>query len=144
MNLEKRIQAMEAAYVGVQVDAIRCFNREGILDSVTAKKKGEQMAMGKQQAQRMGIQTTEEVFLRLSDIFNCAHWDIQVTDNGFAAENKACRLCAAAKMVGVPSPCSLYCLNPMEGMVKGLDPECTYRVCETLWDGEKCRIEIDR
>jgi hypothetical protein len=30
----------------------------------------------------------------------------------------------------------------MEGMVKGINQSCTFEVKETLWDGEKCHIEI--
>jgi hypothetical protein len=38
----------------------------------------------------------------------------------------------------------LHCLDPMEGMVKGLEPGAGFYVRETLWDGRKCRIDVER
>lgn len=142
MDLEKRVSVLEAAYAGIQADAVRCFDREGILEKVTEQKKKEQMAFGKQQAERFGVQRAADVFTRVSQIFNCAVWEIQKNGSGFAAESKACKLCAIAKKTGKASPCRIYCLNPMEGMVKGINESNTFDVKETLWDGEKCRVEI--
>jgi hypothetical protein len=51
-------------------------------------------------------------------------------------------LAAIAKNTGAPCPCSIYCLNPMEGMVKALTPNARYEVRETLWAGENCRVEV--
>ncbi|MGI5840041.1 MAG: L-2-amino-thiazoline-4-carboxylic acid hydrolase [bacterium] len=142
MDLSRRVQVLEVAYAGIQADAVRCFDKEGILEKVTEQKKKEQMAMGKQQAERFGIQTAEEVFIRLSQMFNCAVWKIVREGSTFTAEAKACKLCAIAKKTGKASPCRIYCLNPMEGMVKGLNPANNFDVKETLWDGEKCCVEV--
>ncbi len=142
MDSEKRAQILELAYAGVLADSVRCLGNEGILEKVTEQKKKEQFALGKQQAERFGIQKPEEVFTRLSEIFNCAVWEIHSMENGFTAESKTCKLCAIAKRMGTASPCSIYCLNPMEGMVKGIDPASTYHIKETLWDGQKCVVEV--
>jgi hypothetical protein len=116
--------------------------KEGILEKVTEQKKKEQLALGKLQCERFGIQEPEDVFIRLPEVFNCALWEIQKAKNGFIAESKACRLCTAGKKMGSASPCRIYCLNPMEGMVKGLSPKSTFEVKETLWEGQRCRIEV--
>ena len=142
MNLEQRVKVLETAYVGIQVDAVSFFGKEGILEKVTQEKKKEQLALGKLQAERFGIEKPEDVFMRLSEVFNCALWEIRKEMNGFIAESKACKLCAMGKKIGSPSPCRIYCLNPMEGMVKGINPKSTFEVKETLWDGQKCKIEI--
>lgn len=142
MDNEKRVKMLEVAYAGALADTVRILNNEGILDKVTEQKKKEQMALGRQQAERFGVQKPEEVFIRLSEIFNCASWEIKHDDNGFTAESKVCLLCALAKKMGTACPCNMYCLNPMEGMVKGIQPGSTYTVRETLWNGSKCSIEV--
>jgi len=142
MDTEKRVQILELAYAGALVDSVRCLNNEGILEKVTEQKKKEQFALGKQQAERFGIQKPEEVFQKLSEIFNCASWEILNKEMGFTAVSKVCKLCALAKRMGTESPCRIYCLNPMEGMVKGIDPAKEFNVGETLWDGGKCSIEV--
>ncbi len=93
-------------------------------------------------ADRFGITKPEEVFIRLSEIFNCASWEIISEPGGFSAEAKACKLCGFAKKIGAQKPCNLYCLDPMEGMVKGLDNNLNFIVQETLWDGQKCKVEV--
>ena len=142
MDLEKKVQILELAYAGVLADSVNCFGKEGVLEKVTEEKKKVQMALGKQQAERYGIQKPEEVFTKLAEIFNCASWEINREGDGFIAESKMCKLCAIAKKMGTSSPCCIYCLNPMEGMVKAINPNSTFEVMETLWDGQKCRIAV--
>jgi hypothetical protein len=142
MDLEHRVKILENAYVWLQVDSVRYFDKEGILEKVTEQKKKEQFALGKFQAERFGMQKPVDVFIRLPEVFNCAMWEIQGENNGFTAESKACKLCAIAKKMGSASPCRIYCLNPMEGMVKGISPESKFEVKETLWEGQRCRIEV--
>lgn len=142
MDLETRVKTLELAYAGIQADAIRLFAQEGILEKVTEQKHKEQLAMGKRQAEQFGIEKPEEVFKRLSEVFNCAVWETHKEEDGFTAVSNACKLCAVAKRMGKASPCHIYCLNPMEGMVKGLDHNHTFEVKTTLWDGPKCEIRV--
>jgi hypothetical protein len=143
MDLEKRVSMLETAYAGVQADAVRCFDNMGVLERITEQKKREQLALGRVQAERFGVKKAQDVFEKLSEVFNCAKWIIEKEEDGFVAESKACRLCAIAKQMSKASPCRIYCLNPMEGMVKGINPDNTFEVEETLWDGLKCRIRIE-
>jgi hypothetical protein len=72
MDLEMRVKILETAYAGVQADAVRCMDKAGVLEKITEEKRQEQLATGKYQAERLGIQKPDEVFTRLSEIFNCA------------------------------------------------------------------------
>ena len=142
MENEEKLQILQLTYAGVVADAVLQMGREGILEKVTKQKKEEQMLTGKMKAQQFGITQPEEVFQRLSEIFNCASWEIIPEPGGFSAEAKACKLCGFAKKFGAQKPCNLYCLDPMEGMVKGLDDNLNFIVQETLWDGQKCKVEV--
>jgi hypothetical protein len=51
-------------------------------------------------------------------------------------------LCAMAKRLGAQSPCNVYCLDPMEGMVRGLNEKAVVTVEETLYHGAQCRVRI--
>ena len=142
MENEKKIQILQLTYAGVLADAVLQMGREGVLEKVTQQKKKEQMLTGKMKAEQFGITQPEEVFLRLSEIFNCAKWEIISEPGGFSAEAKACTLCGLAKKIGAQRPCNLYCLDPMEGMVKGLNDNLSFIERETLWDGKKCKVEV--
>jgi len=142
MESEKHIQLLQLTYAAVLADAVVQFDKENILEKVMERKKAEQMAAGKMKAAQFGITSPEAVFSEISKIYDCANWVIQPEENGFGAEAKACKLCAIAKQMKAPSPCRLYCLDPMHGMVKGLNPRAKFKVEETLWDGAKCRVLV--
>jgi Pyruvate/2-oxoacid:ferredoxin oxidoreductase delta subunit len=143
MEINKQVQLLQVIYAGALADSVLQFSKEGILPQVTERKRQEQMATGKMRAAQFGITQPNEVFLKLSEIFACADWKIAESNgDGFAVQSASCKLCAIAKKMGAPSPCRLYCLDPMEGMVKGLKSDAVYTVEETLWDGAKCRVKV--
>jgi hypothetical protein len=142
MESEKKLKLLRMFYAGVLADSVLRLGREGVLEKVTAEKKAEQMLTGKARAQQLGIQTPNQVFEVLPDIFGCADWTVENNEAGFTAKATNCMLCALAKKMGAPCPCNIYCLDAMEGMVKGLNPEAVYQVESTLWDGGQCRVTV--
>lgn len=142
MEKEKAVQLLQLTYAAVLADATAQFAREGVLETVVARKRTEQMAAGSKKAGQFGITHPEGMLTALTEIFNCAAWSITSQDGGFAAEARACTLCAIAKKMNASQPCALYCLDLMEGMVKGLAAEASYTVEQTLWDGPQCRVVV--
>jgi len=142
MELEQKVKMLQMAYVGVLVDSLRWYTKEGILEKVTEEKRKEQFLTGKQRLGQFGISEPEQVFIKLSDLFNCTCWEINKTSSQFSAEAGNCLLCAAAKKFMTGRPCNIYCLDPMEVMIKAIDPAIRFNVRETLWDGDKCKVEV--
>lgn len=142
MDKDTMIQALQLTYAGVIADATCQLGREGVLDNVVARKRREQLEQGGQKAARFGITSPEQVFTALSSLFRCANWKIERRDAGFVAVTKSCLLCGLTKQLSGPSPCRLYCLDPMEGMVKGVAPQAEFDVQETLWDGSQCAVRV--
>lgn len=143
MDTAKHVQILQMAYAGALADTVLQFSKEGVLARVTERKRLEQLATGKQRLAAFGITKPEEVFLKLSEIFGCARWEI-VNDSAesFLAQSSSCTLCAIAKKVGAPNPCNLYCLDPMEGLLKAIAPAAAYTVESTLWEGKQCRVKV--
>ena len=144
MQNHKNIQLLQLTYAAVLADATAQFAKENVLQNVIQRKKAEQMATGKMKAEQFGITSPQAVFTRLAEVFNCAAWKIESSEQGFVSETTTCKLCAIAKKINAPAPCYLYCLDPMEGMVKGLNPNATFTVEETLWEGDKCKVVINK
>ncbi len=143
MDTAKQVQILQMAYAGALADTVLQFSKEGVLERVTERKHAEQMVTGKQRLAAFGITRPEEVFLKLSEIFGCARWEI-VNDSAvsFLAQSGSCTLCAIAKKLGAPSPCHLYCLDPMEGLLRAIAPAAVYTVESTLWEGQKCSVKV--
>ena len=143
MKNEKNIQLLQMTYAAVLADATAQFDKENVLQNVTRRKKAEQAATGKMKAEQFGITSPEAVFKKLAEVFNCAAWEIKNGKDKFVAETATCKLCAIAKKINAPAPCHLYCLDPMEGMIRGLNPNADFDVEETLWEGEKCSVRVE-
>jgi len=142
MELERKVKLLQAIYAGALADSTLRMGKEGIIEKVTSEKREEQMLTGKSRAAQFGMEKPEEVFLKLAELFGCANWTVKSDDEGFTAEATGCMLCAIAKRMGAQSPCNIHCLDPMEGMVKGIDPNLTFEVMETLWSGNKCKVHV--
>lgn len=142
MKDELRMKMLENAYASALADATLQFSKAGILKQVTAEKKVVQFAMGKRQAERFGITQPVEVFQILSEVFGCAVWELVENEGNLVAQTQSCKLCSMAKAMGSGCPCEVYCLNPMEGLIKAVAPLVEFQVEETLWDSEKCTVLV--
>jgi hypothetical protein len=143
MDSDKHVQFLQTVYAGALAETVLQFGKEGVLAGITARKRQENLASGKMKAAQFGISKPEEVFIKLSDLFGCAVWNITSNSGGIIAQTGGCKLCAIAKKIGASSPCRLYCLDPMEGMVKALKGDAEFVVEETLWEGPRCSIRVN-
>ena len=146
MEMADKVRMLQTIYAGALADSVLRLGREGLLEKVTQQKREEQMAGGKVRAQQMGISNAEEVFTRLSDLMGCADWAIASNEEegGFTATASRCILCAMAKRMGTQSPCHIYCLDPMEGMVKAFGQNSRFDVRSTLFEGPRCTVVVSK
>jgi hypothetical protein len=143
METNEKLKTVQMIYAGALADMTLRMGNAGVLEQITKEKREEQLSTGKSRAMQMGIANPKEVFTKLSDLMGCANWQIQKNDeNGFTAVATGCALCSFAKRIGAPSPCNPFCLNPMEGMVVGMNPDDGFLVEETLYEGNECRVRV--
>ena len=142
MDNEKKIKLLQMIYAGALADSVLRLDTEGILLKVTAEKKKEQLAGGKLRAAQLGIQRPIQVFEILPEIFGCANWNTEQNNEGFKATATNCMLCGLSKKLGAGSPCNIYCLDAMEGLIKGLDENAGYNVISTLWSQNECKVVV--
>lgn len=142
MEPMEKVRTLQAVYAGALADTVLRLGGEGVLEKVTQQKRAEQLMGGKARAAQMGMTSPEEVFTKLSDLMGCANWTVEPGESGgFTATASRCMLCVMAKKMGTQSPCHIYCLDPMEGMVKGLC-ESTFDVQSTLYEDSQCRVVV--
>ena len=143
MDSDKQVQMLQVVYAAALADMVLQLQKEGVLEKVTARKRQEQLLTGKMRAAQFGITQPEEVFTKLAELFACTRWIINKNaDGSFVAQGSVCKLCSFAKKMGAPAPCNLYCLDPMEGMIKALKPDAKFSAEETLWNGARCSVRV--
>jgi hypothetical protein len=142
MDTTAQIKTLQATYAAQMADSVKRLGDAGALEAATAQKRAEQLATGAGRAAQMGIGEPREVFTRLAELFGCADWTVEEAADGFAATASHCLVCALAKRMGAPSPCRIGCLDPMEGMICGLVPGARFEVEQTLFGGDRCRVEV--
>lgn len=143
MTESERLKTLQLMYAGVLVDAVRQYGSFGILEEVTEKKRIEQELAARDQLSRLGIRTPGELFTVLPEIFGCAAWSPAAQGDGLRVEARSCLMCALAKRLGAPAPCSIYCVNPSAGMAKALTVPHKLTVKSTLWEGSSCVFELE-
>jgi hypothetical protein len=143
MDATQHIRLLQTTYAAQLADATVQYGRAGIIDEVTARHRERRAAGGAAQAARMGITAPAEAFTVSAELFGCADWAVEPEPaGGFAATAGGCLLCGMVKQAGGPSPCRLFCLDPIEAMVRGLAPGAGFEVQETLYDGASCRVRV--
>lgn len=142
MDNEKKIKLLQMIYARALADSVLRLDMEGILLKVTADKKQEQLAGGKLRAGQLGIHRPIEVFSILPEIFGCANWKAEQENEGFIATATNCMLCGLSKKLETGSPCNIYCLDAMEGLIRGLDESAEYNVISTLWSQNECKVVV--
>ncbi len=142
MDAAQHIRALQLTYAAQLADTTVQYGRAGIIDTVTEQRRAQRLASGAAQATQMGIAEPREAFTATAELFGCADWSVSDDDDGFVATAGRCLLCGMVKKADGPSPCRLFCLDAIEGLVRGLAPGAEFDVQETLFDGGRCRVRV--
>jgi hypothetical protein len=142
--LEQKLKTLQLTYAAALADATVRYGNEGVLEKVTEQKREEQMKNGAGLAARLGVTQPKLAIEKTRDAFGCADWVCTDTGDGFEAVTTSCTLCSIAKQMGRFSPCQIFCLSPMEAMMKSVSPEVEYSVVSTLWDSERCLLMVTK
>ncbi len=143
MDTQQHLRLLQITYAAQLADAVRHYGQAGILDWVTDEKREERRRTAAAQAAQLGITTAEAAFTTSAELFGCADWTVtEAGDGGFEASATRCLLCAMVKKAGGPSPCHIFCLDPIEAMVSGIQPDARVEVLETLCEGDRCRVRV--
>jgi hypothetical protein len=143
MDDAQHIRILQYTYAAQLADSVSRYAGAGILDQVTTERRSARLANGAAQAAQLGVSTPGEAFTVSARLFGCADWTVEEDGGGaLVATAGRCLLCSLAKKAGAPSPCRLFCLDPLEGLVQGVRPGAGFDVLETLYDGERCRVRV--
>lgn len=142
MELEKKLKTLQMYYAAALADSTLRYGSAGILDKVTEQKLNEQINAGASLAERFGVKEPWQAFEKAQELYGCANWSREDTDNGFVAVCTNCMLCAISKKMGPYSPCKIHCLSPIEAMAKAVAPDADFVTEKTLWNDEKCIVRV--
>lgn len=142
MTDKQDITILRNLFTGLQAETISRYAKAGILNDIEGERVELSLASGEKSCQMLGVTRPEEAFLRPAEIVECASWDIASNENGLNAISSGCKLAAICKKLETPPPCSMYCLSPIEGMIKALKPEANFNVRSTLFSEKNCTVEV--
>lgn len=141
-NNDQYLQTMRTLYTALQAETLLRYEKAGVLNEIETEKYKLSLINGKNNVLFLNISTLEETFLVPSRVVECARWDIEKDEHKLTARCKGCKIINHCKKIGAPSPCKIYCLNPIEGMVKAINPDTDFQVKSTLWDSDICHVEV--
>ncbi|MGE0073834.1 MAG: hypothetical protein AB7S52_01245 [Sphaerochaetaceae bacterium] len=146
MESEKKLSVLQNIYAASIAETVNTYQALGQLSSIVARKEARQEQTAPFMLQQLGIETEEEVFARLSEVFGCANWQVEKQETGFVATATACKLCALSKKMGGASPCHGWCIDPMTAMIKEISRSKGYvaqvSLEGTLMEQDRCTLAI--
>ena len=142
MSVDRNLFIMRNLYIGLLAETMARYAKAGVLEEIEKEKRNNSLAMGGTNAKVLGATTLAEVFTGPASVVECASWDVTQTAGGVKAVCTGCKLVGMCKKLNTPSPCRMYCLNAIEGMVKAIKRDAEFNVESTLWDGASCIVEV--
>jgi hypothetical protein len=145
MEIEKRLIIMQNTYAASVAETVNTYEKLNVLDSVVERRKERQAQTAPYLNQQLGIQSIEDVFSTLCEIYGCANWTVKKTENGYVAIATSCKLCALSKKMGGANPCNGWCLDPMIAMLSnaGKIDSKQITVESTLMNDDCCKVAIN-
>jgi hypothetical protein len=145
MELEKRIAMLQNTYAASVAEAVNTYEKLKALEAIVEERKERQAKTALYLNQQLGIQGVEDVFRTLSEIYGCADWSVEKTEESYVAIATSCKLCALSKKMGGANPCSGWCLNPMIAMIAAAEKIDTGSIAveSTLMTGDRCKLIIN-
>lgn len=88
---------LQNTYAASVAEAVNTYEKLGVLDTIVEKRKERQEQTSLYLNQQLGIQSVEDVFRTLYEIYGCADWSVKKTEDGYVAAATSCKLCALSK-----------------------------------------------
>jgi hypothetical protein len=145
MEIEKRLTMLQNTYAASVAETVNTYDKLKVLESIVQRRKERQVQTAPYLNQQLGIESIEDVFYKLSEIYGCANWVVEKTENGYIATATSCKLCALSKKMGGANPCFGWCLDPMIAMLSAaskIDAK-NITINSTLMTGDSCKISIN-
>jgi len=145
MDIESRFALLQNTYAASIAEAVNTYDRLKVLDTIVETRKERQAQTAPFLNRRLGIETVEDVFERLSEVYGCANWSVERADSGYVATAVSCKLCALSRKMGGANPCNGWCLDPMSAMITaaGKIDAGSIIVESTLMAGDCCKVLVN-
>ena len=145
MDIEKRFALLQNTYMASIAETVNTYDKLKVLDTIVERRKERQAQTAPFLNQQLGIETVEDVFCRLSEIYGCANWSVERTDDGYIATAVSCKLCALSKKMGGANPCNGWCLDPMFAMITAAGKVDVRSIAteSTLMAGDCCKVLVN-
>jgi hypothetical protein len=142
MTTEQKLAVMQNTYAASVAETVNTYDKLKVLEYIVDKKKERLPDTAATVNAQLGVQTPADVFVRMSEVFECADWKVHENTDGFTAVASSCKLCALCKRMGGANPCNGWCLNPMRAMVQAVGGSLDFTVASTLMSGQCCRVDV--
>lgn len=145
MEIEKRLTMLQNTYAASIAETVNTYENLKVLETIVQRRKERQAQTTPYLNQQLGIQSIEDVFYKLSEIYGCANWTVKKIEGGYVATATSCKLCALSKKMGGANPCNGWCLDPMIAMLSNVSKidSKLITVKSTLMDDDCCKVSIN-
>ena len=144
MEIQKRLAVLQNTYAASIAEAVNTYDKLKALEKIVEQRKERQKQTAPYLNQQLSIESVEDVFYKLSEIYGCANWTVKKTEEGYTAIATSCKLCVLSKKMGGANPCYGWCLDPMIAMISAVSNIDAERITveSTLMTDDCCKLFI--
>ena len=145
MEIEKRLAMLQNTYAASVAETVNTYGKLEVLEEIVEKRNERQAQTAPYLNQQLGIESVEDVFYKLTEIYGCANWTVEKNKDVYIATATSCKLCALAKKMGGANPCNGWCLAPMIAMLSEIskaDSNCI-TVESTLMNDDSFKVSVN-
>ena len=144
MEIEKRLVMLQNTYAASVAETVNTYSKLNALETIVKSRKERQAQTAPYLNQQLGIESFEDVFYTLSEIYGCANWSVKKTEDGYVATATLCKLCALSKKMGGANPCNGWCLDPMIAMLSEVCKIDSKHITveSTLMYDDRCKVSV--
>lgn len=145
MEIENRLIMVQNTYAASIAETVNNYEKLGALEAIVERRKERQVQTAPYLNQQLDIQSVEDVFYKLYEIYGCANWTVKKIEDGYIAMATSCKLCALTRKMGGANPCNGWCLDPMIAMLSCVSKIDSKQITveSTLMNDDCCKVSID-
>lgn len=143
MTQKEKISVLQLVFAGQIIKEFELIRKKYALTTLLKNEERNALRAAPGRLKQLGLHSVPGVFNFISTVPGFAQWRKRISGNKRTYVTEACKLRDIARYTGCPQPCKLYCIVPIEALLKGLDRRYSIEVQSTLWDGEHCSFIIN-
>jgi hypothetical protein len=85
MEIEKLLTMLQNTYAASVAETVNAYEKLKVFETIVERPRERQLQTAPYLNQQLDIQSIEDIFYKLSEIYGCANWTVKKNEDGYVA-----------------------------------------------------------